>query len=381
MKPIHDKLRTRNPSAALFMLAGLCALLIIHLSLYPYSGWRDIGIGPFEFLSGEWVPVHQRLLWVDIGFNVLAYVPLGFLATVGILHFTGRKFAFLAVISCALLSLGLESLQTWLPSRVPSKMDLLTNCIGGFIGFLLGSALLRREFSTKPIEQQLDIWLVQKAWLGMGLLCLWLFSLIAPQFPDFVTGYWLGNLLGELGIGPETLIEGWSSDTLLMVEIYAPTLANYCFLMCAWSLGLAQTHTAAPRIRLILLLGLLTIMLRIGFRVLDTEAAEWWESLGHFFEQNSAVLALALCVTLILALRRVPSHWNARIALFHLIVGWGLTLLLPGLYDPEMPEQMFGFEKIQLSLMTAAQWIGEFWPVLAIGVLVFLSKREHHFAR
>ena len=39
------------------------------------------------------------------------------------------------------ISFGLESIQTWLPARVPSNLDLACNSLGGFIGSLLGYAL------------------------------------------------------------------------------------------------------------------------------------------------------------------------------------------------------------------------------------------------
>jgi VanZ family protein len=120
------------------MFASLYACVVIHLSLFPYSDWRNIGIGPFEFLFGPWIPVHQKVLWADVFINIGGYIPLGFLMLLG-LNRQPRTFDKIAtVLVCVLISFSLESLQTFLPSRVPSKMDLATNTIGAALGVMAG---------------------------------------------------------------------------------------------------------------------------------------------------------------------------------------------------------------------------------------------------
>jgi len=58
-------------------LLGAYWLLVGYGSLYPFSGWRDQGLSPFEFLGA---PLPQYVTGFDVVANFVAYVPLGFLA-------------------------------------------------------------------------------------------------------------------------------------------------------------------------------------------------------------------------------------------------------------------------------------------------------------
>ena len=52
-------------------------LLLVDATLYPWSGWRDRGIGPFGYLLEPWPSYFPGF---DVVVNVLGYVPLGLLA-------------------------------------------------------------------------------------------------------------------------------------------------------------------------------------------------------------------------------------------------------------------------------------------------------------
>lgn len=380
MKPIHSKLLTRNPSAATWVLAALYALLVVHLSLYPYTGWRDIGVGPWEYFAGPWIPLHQRLLWTDIALNVLGYWPLGVLLTLGALQTGYRRWMWLTLPLCCGLSAGLEAIQTYLISRVPSKMDLLTNLLGALAGFLTVYWINHQPRHRKWLTLQLDVWLVQRAWLGVGLLSLWLLSLLSPQHPDYVTGYWLGNLLNSLGLGTEGWLSQLNATQLTWIEQNAPGLSNYCFLCCAWCIGLAQTQAQAPRLRLLTLLVVCSVMLRVVARWVEMPNQLLGAIALEFQQDNFVSMGLAWGLVAFLTLTRMPHYWAARVGLIHLLAGWLLTLLLPGFFDPILNLSGTGIYRAFASLHVAAQWVSEVWPLLAVGVLIFLSKREHHFA-
>ena len=81
---------------------------------------------------------------------MLAYLPLGALLAVALAQRWRRLAAvLLATVACALLSVSVEMLQHYLPSRIPSPLDLLCNVTGGALGALLaayrGEALLAGE--------------------------------------------------------------------------------------------------------------------------------------------------------------------------------------------------------------------------------------------
>lgn len=72
---------------------------------------------------------------VDALANILWFIPIGTLAVLA----AGRRFWFLVLIGCVLLSAGIEFLQmTALPDRVSSVSDTVANSIGAVTGVLLG---------------------------------------------------------------------------------------------------------------------------------------------------------------------------------------------------------------------------------------------------
>lgn len=381
MPPIHSSLLKRTPYTGILMFASLYACVVIHLSLFPYTDWRHIGIGPFEFLFGPWIPVHQKVLWVDVFINIGGYIPLGFLMLLG-LNRQPRTFdKILVVLLCGLISLALESLQTFLPSRVPSKMDLVTNTIGGTLGMMIGIYATAQHRIAPLLNRRLEHWLIQRAWIGMGLLSLWFISLLPPQNPTFSTGLWLGNLFEIPGPLQQTTPFGIPLEVLLHIETIAPTFINYCFLMCAWMIGLAQTHAGSPRTRLLIVLIVLTLFIRLlDYLVLAPVSA--WSYLGQrWFEANSLGLAIAFVVALAISMMQVLPHHMARIGLLHLLGGWLITLLLPGVHDPELGDPGSGVLAIFRSLQEAGRWVSELWPILAVTVLTFLSLPERRFRR
>ncbi|NJM33294.1 MAG: hypothetical protein HC848_11210, partial [Limnobacter sp.] len=70
-----------------------------------------------------------------------------------------------------------------------------------------------------------------------------------------------------------------------------------------------------------------------------------------------------------------------RVGLGVLTVGWLVTAFVPGMYNPD-PGPSSGFLMTQLiSLQQAGKWVGEIWPLLALGVLALMSRENPRFAR
>ena len=123
---------SRGPVLLARYLALAWLGLVIYGSLHPFSGWRDTGVSAFAFLEGVW-PRYWTTF--DLATNVAVYLPLGFLLTLALRGLPGRFTApLLAVLLSATVSLVLETLQTWLPSRVPSNVDLACNALGSLFG-------------------------------------------------------------------------------------------------------------------------------------------------------------------------------------------------------------------------------------------------------
>ena len=52
------------------------AFLIIYASLYPFTGWRSLGISPLAYL-GDPLPHYWTLF--DVSIDIVGYIPFGFL--------------------------------------------------------------------------------------------------------------------------------------------------------------------------------------------------------------------------------------------------------------------------------------------------------------
>ncbi|NIP92495.1 MAG: hypothetical protein GWO24_03100 [Akkermansiaceae bacterium] len=74
----------------------------------------------------------------DVVVNLLGFVPFGLLlaALLGRITTTGRAFTLSVVIGMA-LSFGIEFLQSWIPTRSSSLVDLVLNTTGTALGALL----------------------------------------------------------------------------------------------------------------------------------------------------------------------------------------------------------------------------------------------------
>ena len=171
------------PTARMACLAY--ALLVVYASIYPFN--FNVGVGA-DFLDWFAAPIPKYITSFDVFTNVLGYLPLGFLFVFAAYpKLKAYRALVFAIILGALLSGFLESLQTWLVTRIPSNVDWVANIAGVALGALLampldpkwlsGSAIHRRRmewfgFRSSGILLALAFPLAQiypqPAWLAMG---------------------------------------------------------------------------------------------------------------------------------------------------------------------------------------------------------------------
>src|SRR5215510_1406171 len=123
----------RSRLAAVVALAY--TLAIVYASLQPFTGWRAPSDEVLRFLLAPWP---RYVTTGDVVVNIVAYLPFGsalFIAMRPRLSSTAAFFA--ATALGALLSLVIESCQMFLPARIASNLDLLTNACGAASGALL----------------------------------------------------------------------------------------------------------------------------------------------------------------------------------------------------------------------------------------------------
>jgi VanZ family protein len=191
--------RPATPSPLPLYLAAAYTLLVIYASLHPFFGWRDSGAPVTDFLYAAWP---RYWTGFDLFTNVLAYLPLGFIWVPTLLPRHGTWLAVvLAGLLGACLSLSLETLQNFLPSRVPSNIDLACNSLGALLGALAGArwgtllldggrlyAMIRRRTGRGAMVDA-----------GLVLLALWLLTQLNPEILLFGNGD-LRGVLSSVGL-------------------------------------------------------------------------------------------------------------------------------------------------------------------------------------
>jgi len=158
-------------------------LFIVYVSLSPFSGWQNQGLDFSEVLTE---PLHLTYTAFDATLNLLSYVPAGLLLGLALRARVGPlPSLLLSLLAGTLLSAGMEYLQMYLPTRISSNMDLLTNMLGTLLGALLAvsisnwawlfARLIRWRSRMFHHGGEMDF--------GRALLVLWMFGQINPSLP------------------------------------------------------------------------------------------------------------------------------------------------------------------------------------------------------
>ena len=183
-------------------LALIYVCLIAYASLYPFTEWRDQGIVPWQFL---WAALPRYWTGFDVVANLLGYVPAGFLLAISAWRTgRGRRAIWLATLTCAALSLVMETLQSYLPARVPSNVDFVLNLAGGWIGAVVATWLE----SLGAIDHWSRLrarWFVADPRGALVLLALWPAALLFPA----AVPLGLGQVLERM----ETVLSDLLEDT------------------------------------------------------------------------------------------------------------------------------------------------------------------------
>ncbi|MEN3293462.1 MAG: hypothetical protein V7642_2715 [Burkholderiales bacterium] len=254
-EPKQDDLQHRVPAASTSARAALLAyvFLIVYASWYPFSGWHDMGLAPSSFL---FAPLPHYWTVFDVATNVIGYFPFGILMVFALYPKVRGIAAVATAIVCGTLLSGLiEAGQTFLPSRVASNLDLLTNAIGAIIGAIMG-AVLSRSFQRSRLLRLRQHWFSHDAGPGVIVLGLWALAQIYP----------LAFLFGHGQLAP--IVSGWLSEWLerpidignvlrngaqLTVEQYwlAETIITACGLTGAMLTMLCLLRKHAPKASLV----------------------------------------------------------------------------------------------------------------------------------
>jgi VanZ family protein len=336
---------------------GACAVyaaLLLYSGLAPWRGWRDLGVAPFAYMTA---PVPRHLTTFDLIVNVLGYVPLGALVVLA-LHprVRGALAVLLAVVAGALLSGTVEALQTYLPSRVPTNIDLATNTLGALAGGLLAAPFASSLIDRGRLADLRLRWFERRPSALLLLVSLWPLAQIAPEPMLFGSGD-LREALGEAisalgGAWPSLDPAEFGPAEFVLAEAFVVSAA-----LLAVGLAFASAmRSVAPRAVLLvaLLLAALAVKTLAHGTLFGAERAVAWLTPGAYGGLAIGTLAL-------LAASAGPVHWRPRFALVALAAALVAVNLVP--VNPYFLVNMQEWRQgVFLNFNELASWLSTLWP-------------------
>ncbi len=365
---------TQHKSVALPLTLAY-AVLIVYASLYPFAEWRDQGIAPWAYLAAPW-PRYWTAF--DLGINVVGYMPFGFLAAIAVLRTRPATSSVRAVLRAtaagAAISFAMETLQSYLPARIPSNVDLGLNTVGALVGAALAAAL-EHFGAVAQWHRTRSNWFVEESRGGLVLLALWPPALL---FPAAVT-FGLGQVFERL----ENAISEWLVDTPFIdwlpvrqfeLEPLVPGVEMLCVMLGALVpclLGFLVTRAIVRRailLPLTLLVGMATTALSAALSYGPTHAWAWL----------SLPVQIGIAAALFVGVLLLPSQRRLCAALLLVALVVHLSLLNQAPESAYFAQTLATWEQGRfIRFHGLAQWLGWIWPFAALGyALAVLSGRS-----
>ncbi|MDA7418644.1 VanZ family protein [Xenophilus arseniciresistens] len=364
-----------NHKSSAWPLALSYAALIVYASLFPFTGWRDQGLAPWSYLSAPWPRYWSGF---DLGINVVGYVPLGFLLAVGLMRarawrLGGLPAVGLGTLAGAALAFVMESLQSYLPMRIASNLDLGLNAMGALIGATLAAGLVRLGL-VSHWERARSLWFVDEPRGALVLLALWPAALLFPAAVPFG----LGQVFERL----EEALAEWLTDTPFLawlpqrpfeLQPLAPAGEMLCVALGLLVPCLLASSVARSLARRALLVAL---VLLAGLAVSALSSALSWGPVHAWAWLTTPVFAgVVLAAVLALALLRAPRRLSLVLVLLAVLLH--LSLLNQAPLNAYFALTLATWEQGRfMRFHGLAQWLGWLWPfAVIVYAAAVLSRR------
>jgi VanZ family protein len=352
-------------------------LLIVYASWFPFSGWRGSGLSPFIFLT---LSMPQYWTGFDVMVNIIGYIPLGTLLVLAMYpRVRGVWAVLLAAVLGVLVSGTMEAVQTYLPSRVPSSLDFITNAAGALAGAIVGALGARSFLDQSRLYQLRQRWFAAHASQGLVLLALWPLAQIYPL------GYMFGH--GQLLPIFSEWLSAWLDTDIDLVAMLRPgaamsveqywlseTIITACGMTGAVLTMLCLLRRGAPRLFLIgAMLGAALLTKTLASSLLfKPDNALAWITPGA---QGGFLIGLIMLSGLAFA----PEVAQRRLAVLTLVLSLLVVNTIP--VNPYFSATLQGWVQGKfLNFNGAAQFLSLLWPFFAIWFLLLpshkLNRRE-----
>ena len=331
--------------------------LVAYASLYPFEGWRTVGLSPFAYLTAPWP---RYVTAFDVVMNVAGYVPYGFLAVAALRpRMRGAGAFLLAAVSAALLSLVLEAGQSYLPARFASNLDLLCNLAGAALGAVL--ALRLAPFMAEgPLHRSRAQAFLAGAEVDFGLvlLALWLFIQLNPVALLFGTGDLRDFLAPTEG-------RARRPEFFVSIETFT-TAANLTAVGLLLSVLIAPGWPARAMFGGLVIAALAVKSAAFAILMRAENVFAW---LTH-----GAQLGLAIGIAAVLAAATAPRTVRLALAAVLLMAATVLVNLTPP--NPYLADSLKVWQQGHfLNFNGLTRVASALWPFVALGYLMLLAAR------
>jgi len=354
-----------SPFARASLVAYL--FLILYASWFPFTGWQTNSWAALPELIQQWPRYWGGF---DAIINVVGYIPFGMLMVFALYPLVRRWWAaLLATLGGALISAQAEIVQNFLPSRVTSLLDFLTNTSGAMLGALLGALLTPLILEKGRLQLLRKQWTHKEASREILVLGLWAMAQIYPQAYLFGLGQVLPEIsqilseLMEMDIDISTfLLQGYelsAEEYLLSETIITACSCTGALLIC---LSLMNRHAPKTILSVLLLGAALTIKALASALLFKPEYAFAWLTPG-------ARGGLLISFIMLYGFSFAPSHVQRRLALLMLSISLIVINLVSD--NPYFAATMQTWVQGKfLNFNGAAQFLSLLWPFLAIWALL-----------
>ena len=351
-KLVHsiDKSKKAKPFylAQLLLILYLC--LVIYTSLTPFNFLLDSHLLPWSWLLA---PTPRYIPIFDVITNIVGYLPFGFLMIFSLYPRLLKWPAFITTLFLGIFVSGcLESLQTFLPTRIPSSIDWYSNTLGVLIGALFALPLSPQWLSGNKAAR------IRESIFGehQGFFLLLLLCPLAQIYPQ---NAWLG--MGDFGLQMTRISPFWSfplnnaSQEILITSLATLSIGT------VFLFGIRKNASPLKLISGLLFFMVLLKLLISQFQFGQTGASKWWSI------SVLVGLAIGLLLTFFANFLSRKSLWLLSMtSILGLII---LVNILP--YNPyfyNLLEQLPQGKMIHINGLFA--WISIVWPFLAMILLI-----------
>ena len=346
--------------------------LIVYASLYPFTEWRNQGISPLNYLIA---PLPKYWTGFDVVANVAGYVPVGFLLALSRMRSGRVPWAVsVAVLGGALLSFCMETLQSYLPSRIPSNVDLILNIAGVWLGACVAWGLEKTGMVDRWSRFRAR-WFARDARGALALLALWPVALLFPASIPMGLGQVFERLETALA---EALSNTPFLDWMPVREIELQPLMPASELICVALGALIPCLLGYCVIRTVLQRAVFSItVLALGIAASALSAAL---SFGpdHAWAWLDLPVRVGLGLAAALALLMLPVRRRGAAAFALLALAVQLSLLNQAPAGAYFSQTLQTWEQGRfIRFHGIVQWLGWLWPYAALlYVLARLAGRE-----